>query len=128
MKLFKILALTLLLFSNVKASDTTCIAEAIYFEARGESLEGQKAVAKVILNRMQLKKKSACWVINEKNQFSFKKNKKRKLLDSSAYQRALIVAKTTKPSNSFKMDSFATYKAFSKPATKIGNHYFMRQY
>ena len=28
-----------------------CLAQAIYFEARGESIEGQKAVAEVILNR-----------------------------------------------------------------------------
>jgi spore germination cell wall hydrolase CwlJ-like protein len=30
-----------------------CLAEAVYFEARGESLEGQAAVAQVVLNRVR---------------------------------------------------------------------------
>jgi len=33
-------------------ADWTCLAEAIYFEARSESIEGQLAVAEVILNRV----------------------------------------------------------------------------
>lgn len=35
----------------VSAQDETCLAEAIYFEARGEPDHGQKAVAQVIVNR-----------------------------------------------------------------------------
>jgi spore germination cell wall hydrolase CwlJ-like protein len=35
----------------VTAKDETCLADAIYFEARGESETGQEAVAQVILNR-----------------------------------------------------------------------------
>ena len=35
----------------VSAKDETCLADAIYFEARGESEIGQEAVAQVILNR-----------------------------------------------------------------------------
>lgn len=41
---------------NVKVGKRTpewhCLAEALYFEARGESLAGQEAVAEVILNRV----------------------------------------------------------------------------
>ena len=33
-------------------SEKRCLAQAIYFEARGESAEGQAAVAQVVLNRM----------------------------------------------------------------------------
>lgn len=33
--------------------DFGCLVEAIYFEARGETLEGQRAVAEVILNRVK---------------------------------------------------------------------------
>ena len=33
-------------------SELRCLSEAIYFEARGESLEGQYAVGEVIINRM----------------------------------------------------------------------------
>lgn len=35
------------------APEQKCLAEAIYFEARGESLEGQAAVAQVVLNRVR---------------------------------------------------------------------------
>ncbi|MFX8274241.1 hypothetical protein ABTL44_19665, partial [Acinetobacter baumannii] len=33
--------------------DLRCLAEAVYFEAKGEPLAGQLAVAQVILNRAQ---------------------------------------------------------------------------
>ncbi len=33
--------------------DFGCLVEALYFEARGESLEGQRAVAEVIINRVR---------------------------------------------------------------------------
>lgn len=44
-----------------------CLAEALYFEARGESLKGQFAVAEVILNRVDsaLYPDSVCGVINQ---------------------------------------------------------------
>lgn len=54
-----------------------CLAKAIYFEARGESLEGQFAVAEVILNRVDspLYPKSICRVVKQGGQggcqFSF---------------------------------------------------------
>jgi len=37
---------------RVSARDLRCLAEGIYFEARGESMEGQLAVGLVILNRV----------------------------------------------------------------------------
>lgn len=33
--------------------DFSCLVEALYFEARGENLEGQRAVAEVIINRVR---------------------------------------------------------------------------
>ena len=43
-----------------------CLAEALYFEARGETVKGQFAVAEVILNRVKSERfpGSACGVIN----------------------------------------------------------------
>jgi spore germination cell wall hydrolase CwlJ-like protein len=35
-----------------RANAEKCIADAVYFEARGESLRGQKAVAQVVMNRV----------------------------------------------------------------------------
>lgn len=50
-----------------------CLAGAIYFEARGEPLAGQLAVAEVILNRAASGRfaKSACGVVTQPGQFSF---------------------------------------------------------
>ena len=44
-----------------------CLREALYFEARGESIKGQVAVAEVILNRVESRKfpNSICGVVNQ---------------------------------------------------------------
>lgn len=39
--------------SVVTAKEQRCLAEAVYFEARGEPLDGQVAVAQVVLNRVR---------------------------------------------------------------------------
>lgn len=48
-------------------AELQCLAEALYFEARGETVKGQFAVAEVILNRVKSDRfpKSACGVINQ---------------------------------------------------------------
>ena len=50
-----------------------CLAGAVYFESRGESLPGQLAVAHVVINRAQSGRfpKSLCGVVLQKSQFSF---------------------------------------------------------
>lgn len=50
-----------------------CLASAIFYEARSESFEGQLAVAKVILNRVQSGRfaPSICGVVFQPGQFSF---------------------------------------------------------
>ncbi len=50
-----------------------CLATAVYFEARGEPLEGQLAVAQVILRRVELGRFGAdiCAVVKAPSQFSF---------------------------------------------------------
>ncbi len=50
-----------------------CLAGAIYFEARGEPLAGQLAVAEVIINRAASGRfpASYCGVVTQKSQFSF---------------------------------------------------------
>lgn len=54
-------------------ADTRCLARAVYFEARGEPLEGQLAVAQVVLNRVASGHfaDSVCGVIDQPGQFSF---------------------------------------------------------
>lgn len=66
-------------FVSVGAGERLCLARAIYYEARGEAIEGQIAVAQVILNRARSVKwpDTICGVVNqgmergEKCQFSF---------------------------------------------------------
>jgi N-acetylmuramoyl-L-alanine amidase len=55
------------------SDEAQCIAVAVYHEARGESLEGQLAVAKVIMNRAASGKYPGSWcgVVKQPWQFSF---------------------------------------------------------
>jgi spore germination cell wall hydrolase CwlJ-like protein len=65
------------LVATVDAGDLspalTCIAQAVYFEARGEELTGQLAVAQVIINRAQSGQfpRDYCAVVAQPGQFSF---------------------------------------------------------
>jgi spore germination cell wall hydrolase CwlJ-like protein len=54
-------------------ADLHCLANAVYFEARGEPLDGQLAVAQAIINRVESGRyaKTICGVINQRGQFSF---------------------------------------------------------
>ncbi|MGN6848827.1 MAG: cell wall hydrolase [Sphingomicrobium sp.] len=56
--------------------ETNCLATAVYFEARGESVEGQLAVARVVMNRAASGRYPADWcgVVKQPAQFSFVRN------------------------------------------------------
>jgi spore germination cell wall hydrolase CwlJ-like protein len=54
--------------------ETECLAASVYFESKGEPLEGQLAVAEVVLNRAKSGGRfppSVCSVVFQKGQFSF---------------------------------------------------------
>jgi len=53
--------------------DERCLAVAIYFEARGEPLEGQLAVGQVIMNRVRSGRwaDNVCAVVSQPRQFSY---------------------------------------------------------
>lgn len=55
------------------SDEMRCLAGAIYFEARGETLEGQLAVGRVIVNRAESGRfpDSYCGVVYQPSQFSF---------------------------------------------------------
>jgi len=55
--------------------DLMCLAQAIYFESRGEPLSGQLAVAEVIVNRAESARfpDDYCGVVTQRAQFSFVK-------------------------------------------------------
>ena len=50
-----------------------CLAVAVYFEARGENIEGQIAVAEVVMNRVESDRwpDNICDVVFQDKQFSF---------------------------------------------------------
>lgn len=58
---------------RVELTDQQCLAANVFFEARGESLKGMKAVAAVTLNRVNHKNypRSVCAVVFQKKQFSW---------------------------------------------------------
>ncbi len=59
--------------TEIANREEECLAAAIYFEARSEPLEGQLAVAQVILNRASSGRfpASLCGVVFQPSQFSF---------------------------------------------------------
>ena len=62
-------------YASTQAPDREqdCLASAVYFEARGEPIEGQLAVAEVVLNRAASGKypRDICGVVEQPWQFSF---------------------------------------------------------
>jgi hypothetical protein len=56
-----------------QSAEEMCLAKAVYFEARGESIDGQLAVAQVVLNRAAsgVYPPSVCGVVTQPAQFSF---------------------------------------------------------
>lgn len=73
-----------------------CLAGAVYFEARGEPLDGQLAVARVVINRSEDRRfpGSYCGVVYQRAQFSFVKNGRmpRIRTGSTAWERAKAIA------------------------------------
>ena len=76
--------------------DMRCLAQAVYVEARGEPLDGQLAVAKVVINRAAsgLYPSDYCSVVTQRKQFSFVRNGHIPQADESsdAWRRAKAVA------------------------------------
>jgi len=74
-----------------------CLAGAVYFEARGEPLAGQLAVAQVVINRSEDRRfpASYCGVVYQRAQFSFVKNGRMPRIreGSGAWNRAKAIAR-----------------------------------
>jgi spore germination cell wall hydrolase CwlJ-like protein len=74
-----------------------CLANAVYFESRGEPIEGQLAVAQVVMNRAASGRYPAdlCEVITQKAQFSFIHDGRFPAADkaSEAWRKSVAIAK-----------------------------------
>jgi hypothetical protein len=120
-----------------------CLAQALYFEARGESIKGQFAVAEVILNRKDSKDfpNSVCGVVNQgsskrhKCQFSYMCDGQFEIVsEKQAFEISGKIAKIMLRGAPRKLTTGATFyhsrnvsprwsKKFHKTAS-IGHHYF----
>lgn len=116
-----------------------CLAQNIYFEARGESLAGQEAVAWVTLNRLMDSEhpSSICKVVWEDSQFSWTHDgKSDKPKNNNSWLMAQIIAYNVIESYGVKLDPTkgATYfhadyvkpswaKSFDR-VVRIDNHIF----
>jgi spore germination cell wall hydrolase CwlJ-like protein len=82
--------------SSEPTGEQLCLAQAVYFEARGEPLAGQLAVAQVVINRAQSGRfaDSYCGVVTQPAQFSFVRGGRIPAanIHSSAWQRAKAIA------------------------------------
>lgn len=74
-----------------------CLARTVYFEARGDSLKGQIAVAQVVVNRTRSEQfpDNPCKVMYQDGQFSFvhKGRTPEVLRDTPAWKRAVAVSR-----------------------------------
>lgn len=120
-----------------------CLASAIYFEARGEGIKGQAAVAEVILNRVDSAQfpRSICGVVHQSNgrgcQFSYVcDGRADRIRDRGAWVVATRIASALMDGAPRALTSGATY--FHTPAVRpswsrrfertaqIGRHIFYR--
>ncbi len=100
------------------SSEFKCLAEALYFEARGETVKGQFAVAEVIRNRVNSSRfpSSYCGVINQgtgkkhRCQFSYTCDGKPEVVsEPAAYARVAKVARATIDGKSPDITNGATF-------------------
>lgn len=72
--------------------DFDCLSKAIFYEARGEDLTGKTLVANVVMNRVKSTAWSTtiCKVVYQPHQFTWTKNKKRKVMSFRQTTRANI--------------------------------------
>ena len=77
-----------------------CLAVAVYFESKGESLAGQLAVAEVILNRAASGRfaSTVCGVVTQRSQFSFVRGGRLPSVnrESRDWQEAVAIARIAK--------------------------------
>ena len=114
-------------FKNANRSDSDCLTQAVYYEARGEGVDGMRAVAQVILNRVRhpAYPKTICGVVYQgayqrtSCQFSFVCNGAMGApVESWAWRRAKTVADAAL--NGYVMTSVGTSTSFHTTGVKPG--------
>lgn len=115
-----------------------CLASAVYYESRGEPLEGQLAVAEVILNRVRSGRfrSTICDVVRQPSQFSFVRGGQIPVAprDSVAWHRAAAIAHIAMNDladatgdESLFFHATSVNPRWGRPrVARIGNHIFYR--
>lgn len=124
--------------SDAGSRELECLAGAIYFEAKSESLQGQLAVGHVIANRAESGRfpSSYCGVVYQRSQFSFVRGGAMPYINKSSlqYRNAVAIAKIVdeelKPSPVGKAMFFHARRVspgwrLTRVST-LGNHVFYR--
>ncbi len=131
--------------SKAAAQDQNCLSQAIYYEARSETVTGQKAVAEVVLNRVASKHfpNNICGVVYEgaeRNtgcQFSFSCDGSMDIAPSGkSWERANLIAQhtligahrpiTLRATHYHTIDVNPHWAASVKPTRTIGEHKFYK--
>ena len=119
------------LIQNATAKDVKCLATAIYHEANTESLQGKKAVANVILNRVKHSDypNTVCGVISQKSQFSWYRKVKHNYTDETLTIARDMLNKRRDNTNGalfFHSGKNPHWTKKMKMTKQIGNHKFYR--
>ncbi len=134
---------------EVDITELECMIEAIHFEARGESTEGKRAVASVILNRVdsQVFPDTICEVVHQKYQFSYRNNVKsnpvqmKNQLDVDSFKKTVKVSLNAVQGdlkrntggadhylNPDKLKELPSWYSDDKITKTIGDHVFLKLY
>lgn len=112
-------------------SATRCVAMAVYHEARGEPMQGQRAVADVVVNRARSGRwgSGACSVVNAPHQFSNRWSWSNPVPGISSWDRAITIAHDALSGVvgvSSRLMNFraASMGAGSRSFMRLGNHVF----
>lgn len=107
-----------------------CLAKTVYFEARGETLKGQLAVAQVVMNRTRsdLFPSSACNVMVQKSQFSFVHEGRTPAVERNtpAWRRAVAVSRMVLTGRSRHVGGNALFFHATSVSPKWGRPLFAR--
>lgn len=119
-------------------AEQECLAGAVYFEARSESLDGQLAVADVILNRADSGRfaSTVCGVVHQPGQFSFVRGGRMPAINRSSqdWREAVAIARIAEKDRweSAASDALFFHATHVSPRWKlrriatVGNHVFYR--
>jgi hypothetical protein len=122
------LAELVLAFTGTQTSDREmeCLANAVYFEARSEPIEGQLAVAEVVMNRAASGRypTDLCAVITQKAQFSFIRRGRFPRADrgSEAWRKAVAISSIARQKLAASLPSSCLWYHATYVSPKWGKH------